>query len=203
MADRDRVGSAWNAPGSGERYVRTRFRSRRARERDPGLIGRVLDRHGVRGPVLDVPAGTGRLREVLEVRGQPVVAVELSPQMLARDPRALRACASVFALPFADGAFDTVICCRLLHHLREAGDLERAVAELARVSSRLIVASFWDAGSLPALRKRLGLKPTEARVALPRARLSELFERAGAPVVGFEHSLRFVSQQAFAIARKD
>ncbi len=202
MADRDRIGSSWSAPDSGRRYRGARFRSRRARERDPGLIARVLDRHGVHGPVLDAPSGTGRLERALARAGHPVAAIELSEQMLAEDPRRLRARGSIFALPVADGAFDTVVCCRFLHHLREPADLERAVGELVRASRRLVVVSFWDAGSLPELRRRLGLKPREARVAVGRRRLAELFTRHGAPIVDWEQSLRFVSQQTFAVARK-
>jgi len=202
MPDRDRVRSAWEGPDAGGRYARARFRSRRAEQRDPRLVARALARHGVRGAVLDVPSGAGRLAEALARTGQIVVAADASDAMLAADGRARRVRASVFALPFAGGTFDTVVCCRLLHHLREPADLERAISELVRVSARLVIASFWDAGSLPALRVRLGLKRAEARTSIARSRLAELFARCGAPVVGYEHSLRRVSQQAFAVALK-
>lgn len=202
-ADRRRVRAAWAGPEAGERYARGRFRSRRAAARDPALVARALRCHGVRGAVLDVPSGSGRLAPVLAGLGSQVVAADVSGPMLAVDPRGQRVRASVFALPFAARAFDAVVCCRLLHHLRAPGDLERAVRELVRVSDRLVVASFWDAGSLPALRVRLGLKRPEARAAIERARLEALFARAGARVVGHLSSLRFVSQQTFAVALRE
>jgi SAM-dependent methyltransferase len=165
-------------------------------------VGRALERHGVRGAVLDVPAGSGRLAAVLERAAPFVVAADSSAEMLRSAPRPARVRASVFDLPFAVSSFDAVVCCRLLHHLREPADLERAVAELVRVSARLVIASFWDAGSLSAVRERLGLRPPQSRAAIARGRIAELFARAGATVVGFEHSLRFVSRQAFAVALK-
>jgi SAM-dependent methyltransferase len=125
-----------------------------------------------------------------------------SAEMLAADGRGRRVRASIFDLPFCADAFDAVVCCRFLHHLARPEDLERAVGELVRVSARLVIASFWDAASLPALRRRLGLKRAEARSAIERPRLAEVFARAGARVIGFEHSMRFVSQQTFAIAEK-
>ena len=202
MSDRDRIASAWSSPGSGERYGSSRFRTPAARGRDLDLVARALERHGARGTVLDVPAGQGRLAAVLARAGTAVIAADASAEMLAADPRPRRVRASLFDLPFADGAFDAVVCCRFLHHLARPEDLERAVGELVRVSARLVIASFWDAASLPALRRRLGLKRPEARTAIERTRLAEVFERAGARVVGYEHSFRFVSQQALAVAHK-
>jgi SAM-dependent methyltransferase len=202
MPDRERIASAWSAPGSGERYGTARFRSPAASERDVRLVARALERHGARGALLDVPAGAGRLAAALEGTGAVVVAADASAEMLAADPRPRRVRASIFDLPFAENAFDAVVCRRFLHHLARPEDLERAVAELVRVSARLVIASFWDAASLPALRKRLGLRRAEARSAIARSSLTAVFECAGASVVRFEHSFRFVSQQAFAVAEK-
>lgn len=204
MTDDERVGAAWSAPGAGTRYATSRFRDSRAAARDPRLVARALARHGIepsRGGILDVPSGTGRLSAALDAYGEPVTSVDLSSAMLSDRGGARRVRASVFQLPFADGSFDVVVCCRLLHHLHEATDVARATRELLRVSSRLVIASFWDASSLPALRRRTGLKRAEARVAIHRGQIARTLEAAGARVLGFEHSFRFVSQQTFVIAR--
>ena len=103
------------------------------------------------------------------------------------------------------GAFDVVVSCRFLHHLHEREALERALRELLRVSRRLVVASVWDAASLPALRVRLGLKRSEGprgRCAVRRRLIEELVTASGARVVDWRHSLRFVSQQAFFVAER-
>ena len=210
------VSAKWTRADSGQHYVQGRFSSARARGRDPRLVARLLREHGVRparGGLLDMPCGTGRLGPVLAATGEPVTSVDVALPMLAAltappalvgEPR--RVLASAERLPFADRSFDVVVCCRLLHHLHAPDDLRAIIRELVRVSSRLVIASFWDAGSLPAWRTRAGLKPSEGplgRRARPRAEIARLFREAGAPPAGFAHSFRFLSQQAFVAARRE
>jgi SAM-dependent methyltransferase len=195
----------WSAPGSGERYAGQRFASGRAAMRDPKLVRALLERHGVRGAILDVPCGSGRLHQTLAAFGQRVVGADISADMLRASsaPRdAWRACASIACLPFRDGAFDVVVSCRYLHHVRVEADLAVALCELVRVSRRLLIGSYWDAASLPALRTRLGWKRAEGRRAIRRELLEQLIASAGARVIDSKHSLRFVSQQAFFVAER-
>lgn len=201
----------WQDAGAGRHYASGRFKSARAALRDPMLVERILARHAPRPalePVLDVPCGTGRLRPILERRGLRYVGADVSPVMLgeAREggtPSLVQA--SVARLPFHDASFDVVVCCRLLHHLHEPEELAVAVNELTRVARRLVVASFWDAASLHAWRRRVGLKRSEGprgRRAIHKRTLTALFDAAGAEVIEFHHSFRFVSQQAFVVAQK-
>jgi SAM-dependent methyltransferase len=197
----------WSAPRAGERYDAERWRNERRRGHDPRLVQRLLaravrERGGAPALVLDVPCGTGRLRATLEGFGR-YVGADVSPEMLARarelGPGCLRAEAE--RLPFADGAFEIVLCCRLLHHLRDERRFERVVAELARVSSRWIVASFFDAAALPALRRRLSASP--GRISHTKRRVRAALDAAGATPHAFAHTLRFFSRQTFVLARKD
>lgn len=198
----------WASDAAARRYAGERFGSARAESRDPRLVGRWLRELGARGPTLDAPCGTGRLRAALESIGAPLVGLDSSLAMLAaaRASGVLRPVAgSVECLPFVDRAFEVVVCCRLLHHLRGRAELERAASELVRVSRRYVIASFWDSASLPALRLRLGLKAGEGprgRRAIPRAEIEGAFERAGARCLGFRATLRFVSQQTFVVAER-
>ena len=112
---------------------------------------------------------------------------------------------SITQLPFDDDTFDVVVACRMLHHVHERAALVAMVRELVRTSRRLVIASFWDTASLPALRRRIGLRSDEGpsgRRPIPKPELSALFAAAGAEIVGFHHSFRFVSQQTFLVARK-
>ncbi|MFN0008106.1 MAG: class I SAM-dependent methyltransferase [Planctomycetota bacterium] len=201
----------WSAPGSGARYVGPRFRTRRAALRDPALVERILDRDGARPslrPVLDAPCGTGRLRGVFERRGMRYVGLDVSWPMLQearRDAEAGLVMGFVDRMPFRDDSFDVVVCCRLLHHLHDAEEAGAVVRELVRVAHRMVIVSFWDAASLHAWRARVGLRRPEGlagRSALPKRALKRMFDAAGAEIVGFHHSFRFVSQQAFAVALK-
>ena len=83
-ATRD-VDARWQQDGDGEHYATGRWRTRRARERDPRLVERLLASLGPRAPhetVLDVPCGTGRLRAGLEARGLRWIGADISPSML-------------------------------------------------------------------------------------------------------------------------
>jgi len=196
----------WSAPGAGAHYAGKRWRNARAEGRDGRLIARLLQRQNlaVGASVLDAPCGTGRLERVLTERSARYVGLDISADMLGRFAAA-RVQASAWQMPFADGRFDTVVCCRLLHHVAETAPREALLRELVRVARRFVVVSFWDAQSLHAWRRRKGLRSAshrDARVALRRGELEGLLARAGAEVLDYAHSLRLISQQAFVLARK-
>jgi SAM-dependent methyltransferase len=80
--------------------------------------------------VLDVATGGGHVARRLREAGCEVVTVDPAPGM--RPDVVGRA----EHLPFADGSFDVVVCRIAAHHFP---DIEAAVAEMARVSARLVV----------------------------------------------------------------
>ena len=204
----------WAAPHAGARYAGERWSGARRRERDPRHVARLLARHapGARR-VLDAPCGAGRLLPRL-ARLAPAgrtVGLDVSAPMLAAARAALPPASGgppgaslvrgdVLRLPFADGSFDAVVCCRLLHHLADA-ELARAVAELVRVSADLVVVTFWDAAALPEWTGGSRRRP-RGRRARSAASVRRAFAAAGAEVLEVAHSLRFVSRQAYAAARK-
>jgi SAM-dependent methyltransferase len=80
--------------------------------------------------VLDVASGGGHVARRLRAEGCEVVTLDSSPGM--RPDVVARA----EDLPFADGSFDVVVTRIAPHHFEDVG---AAVAELERVSSRLVV----------------------------------------------------------------
>ena len=80
--------------------------------------------------VLDVATGGGHVARRLREAGCTVVTVDPAPGM---QPDVI---ARAEDLPFADDSFDVVTCRIAPHHF---GDVRRAVAEMARVSRRLVV----------------------------------------------------------------
>jgi SAM-dependent methyltransferase len=166
----------YDTPGEAAAY-RDKYRRslvrRLSSRRELSLVGRALAQAASYGRILDVPCGAGRLGPTLLRRAVRLVAADLSLPMVreartalalpAHARRALFARAAAEALPFADGAFDTVLCHRLLHHLAEPAARARLLAELRRVASRWVILSFHDA-SAPRLRFR-GARP-RSRVAL-------------------------------------
>jgi len=192
----------WRSPEVAARYATGRFATARARERDPRLVRRLLRRAGedlAGARVLDVPCGTGRLAPLF-AESRSTLGADVSVEMLRRAPPP-RVVADAASLPFADGSFELVVCCRLLHHLDPVAELPAVIAELVRVSSGLVLASFWDSASLPAWRRRLGRRARSARRPIAKRELESCFDAAGARVVDYAHSARFLSMQAFAAAR--
>jgi SAM-dependent methyltransferase len=80
--------------------------------------------------VLDVATGGGHVARRLREEGCTVITVDPAPGMGAD------VVAPAEELPFADGSFDVVTCRIAAHHFQDVG---RAVAEMARVSRRLLV----------------------------------------------------------------
>ncbi len=91
-----------------------------------------------RGRVLEVGCGNGAIAAVL-APAHAVVAVDVTPGSAAATRArsgAAVALAGLPALPFADRAFDTVVCAHTLEHIP---DLYAAAAELRRVARRAII----------------------------------------------------------------
>jgi SAM-dependent methyltransferase len=80
--------------------------------------------------VLDVATGGGHVARRLREEGCTVVTVDPAPGMKAD------VVAPAEHLPFEDGSFDVVTCRIAAHHF---ADIRAAVAEMARVSNRLLV----------------------------------------------------------------
>lgn len=83
---------------------------------------------------LDVGCGKGRFARVFagEWPNSKITATDISTAMLAYVKPPLAPCAATMtALPFRDGAFDAVYATESLEH---AVDIERAVAEMCRVT---------------------------------------------------------------------
>ena len=120
-----------------------------------GALWEQVARHaavGIRGPCLDVCAGTGGVAVALAKRGLRVVGVDAAPGMLARLARRRRALAAegvleaarmdARRLAFPDASFESVVCCMALHEM--APEERRAVlSELRRVSRCRVVIAEW------------------------------------------------------------
>ena len=196
----DRYRSAAGATAYASKYEDSWLR-RLSSRRELRLVRRCLDRAGAQDVLLDVPCAAGRLVPVLLERARRVTALDLSPAMVAVASEALAAeIASGAAvvgvgdaerLPFEDGAFDTVVSWRLLHHLTDRARRVRVLTELGRVARRAVVVSWNDAGTWKArfqrwrrrarrsqklTRAELAAEAAEAGLALDAAwRLSSLF----------------------------
>lgn len=106
-------------------------------ERD--LLPWALDGVVAGGDVLEIGSGPGAATDFLCARSRHVTCVEIDRGLAARLARRLAdrnagvCCADGAALPLPDGAFDTVVCAMVLHHIASPARQDRVLAEAARV----------------------------------------------------------------------
>lgn len=117
-------------------------RSLWARRTGPKVFDVAFDAVTALSPrrVLEVGCGPGDFARRLQEDGIEVVAVDQSEQMveLARGRGVDARVGDVQSLPFADGSFDAAVANFMLYHVP---DLDRAIAELARVAQALVAAT--------------------------------------------------------------
>lgn len=149
-------------------YANHRYQTRLQRIvdlREQATLQLLLERHVGRGnfQALDVPCGYGRLTPLLRSLGYTVQSADISPAMvdyvLSRPesgPNAHVMVADIANLPLDNGAVDLVVTVRLLQHFSQAQRRIDALREIARVTRRWAVVSFYDRRSLHWLTKGLG-----------------------------------------------
>lgn len=101
------------------------------------VLDEILSVSGT-GPILDAGCGSGLVVRALVSRGISAYGFDVAASVIDRlgdrvPEHFLQA--SVLAIPFADSAFQSVLCMNCLQHLRPE-DVPLAVAELCRVSGR-------------------------------------------------------------------
>lgn len=135
------------------------------------------------GGLLDVGTGTGRIAELLAGKSSHVTALDKSPEMLriararlqSLPPERLSLVQGDFtALPFAEGAFDTVLFHQVLHYAQEPATVLAEAARVTRKDGRIAVVDL-AAHEREDLRER----HAHARLGFADAQMATLLEDAG------------------------
>ncbi|MCR9165786.1 MAG: class I SAM-dependent methyltransferase [Nannocystaceae bacterium] len=133
----------------GNHYDKYGTRNPIARALMSGFIGAAtsLYRLAAADTVLEVGCGEGELAQTLLASGPAPSRFEITDLDIGRVPSELPAPlqarqASVYELPYADDAFDLVVCCEVLEHLE---DPEQGLREVARVAKhRVLLSTPWE-----------------------------------------------------------
>lgn len=97
----------------------------------------VLENVPEDGAFLDAGCGRGWLAKQLAAGGRRVTGLDIAPPPDYEPSDGYTVVqGSLDALPFEDGAFDTVVCAHVLEHVR---DFDKALAELLRVAGERVV----------------------------------------------------------------
>jgi ubiquinone/menaquinone biosynthesis C-methylase UbiE len=115
------------------------FSEKRAIRR--GLDALESASHAKANSALDVPAGAGKLTQILETRYRRVVSGDISQAMLAKSGASNPLVVDATDLPFSEEEFDVVVCLRLLQRVPEEVR-DQIVGELCRVAKLGVVISY-------------------------------------------------------------
>lgn len=161
----------------GQTHERRRFAQASVRRRMRVMEQVILDRVRGKDCVLDLGCGTGRF--TMQVDARQIVGLDCSRSMLEVARR--RGLETILGdgndLPFADNAFDAVVCTdQVFHRLKQA----RALAECARVLiADGILALHYNTDAVWTPRSPLSLTPRPRATGLPGNQLIELARKHG------------------------
>ena len=177
--------------------------------REQRLLARMLTQCQLaNGTVLDVPCGYSRFAPLYARLGITAIGADVSYEM-ARLAAANHQrhggegwlCADILALPFPDSMFDSVLCIRLLHHRYSDAERQRILCELARVSRRFVIISFYQPTLLHALARHW--RGARGRLSMMTgAHLQELAQASGLQMQRVHALLRFCHAQTFVVLTK-
>ncbi|MFK5954815.1 MAG: class I SAM-dependent methyltransferase [Planctomycetota bacterium] len=105
--------------------------------------------------ILDLPCGTGRFRAMLQRNCKDVWSGDASREMLAQAPPTTGMQMSAHAIPLTDESVDVILCSRLLHHFEHTKQRAAVLQQLARVSKRWVIISYFDSANFQAWRNKL------------------------------------------------
>ena len=194
-------------------YQRQRYRSvdqALVNWREQGIVEALLKRCQLQGgSLLDVPCGYGRFTALFARLGMSTTGADVSDAMVyqARDNqvpsgRGRWLAADICHLPFADGVFDCAFSIRLLHH-RYSHDVRVCMLrELARVSRRFVLVSFYLSTPLHTLAR--SWRGTRGRLAMmTAAQFQDLAQQSQLHVLQQRALCRFCHAQTFAVLAKE
>jgi len=177
--------------------------------REQRLLARLLTQCQLAtGTVLDVPCGYSRFAPVYARLGLTAIGADVSYDMVhlaatshAQYDRERWLCADVLALPFPDSIFDSVLCIRLLHHRYSDTERQSILYELARVSRRFVIISFYRPTLLHSVARHWrGSRGRLAMMTIPHLR--ELARASGLQIQWVYSLLRYCHAQTFVVLTK-
>jgi len=201
-------------------YERRRYRGldqRLVHSREMRILKNILGRVAARplrpNRLLDAPCGFGRFTALLRRTGAEVVSSDLSLAMVQRArSRALTggpawgAVANIKnGLPFRAGDFALAFSIRFFHHLHHPSDRQAVLAELARVTSRWAIVSYYRLNPFHRLQRNLRRALVGGRTKVKMLTSEEFISeanRAGFRVVRRVPLFRGVHAQQFVLLEK-
>jgi SAM-dependent methyltransferase len=168
-----------------------------------GEIIRTLELSKVR--VLDAPCGYGRFSTLFADRGAQIICADVSAAMVGRarervaegGHRGMYVVMDIRHLPFKDDSVEATFTMRLFHHGFARDEMAVILSELARVSHRWVILSYYRSNWLHGLFRRLKGFSSRIKMMTDEEFQSELEAvpltvRSHRPVIPFLHAQTLV-----------
>lgn len=132
--------------------------------REQGMVDEIIRTLGLnKGRVLDAPCGYGRFSTLFAKHGVEIICADVSTAMVARSRervageghRGLYVVMDIRHLPFKANAVEATFTMRLFHHGFAREQMGEILTELARVSRRWVILSYYRSNWLHGLFRRL------------------------------------------------
>lgn len=173
-------------------------RARRTNAKELAIVETFVKQCGGLASMLDVPCGTGRFRSMLQQHCSTLWSIDASFEMLAAAPGSAQLQASAHQLPLVDNSVDFILCSRLLHHFQTSAERATVLAELARVSKRFVVLSYFDNANFQAWRNKVRGK-FRGRFPISRAQFTNEIDAVGLKECGRHYIQRGWSEQVWVL----
>lgn len=190
-----------------QRYAKKQKGSR-THVREIRCIAKALGDAAARYHILDIPCGAGRLLPDLAGLAARLTAADVAPPMVAEARRYAESkgvvevdyrVADVLRTGLDDDSVDIVVCNRMFHHFTESEIRVAVLRELARISRRMLVISFFCSYSLDAALFHLGnflrKNKSDDRLPISYRRIRSEAEAAGLRVTGIYPTRPGISRQ--------
>jgi ubiquinone/menaquinone biosynthesis C-methylase UbiE len=194
-------------------YERRRYRSpdqKLVNRREQVVVQEIIRTLGLtKAHVLDVPCGYGRFSTVFASRGAEVICADVSPAMVgrARDQiheqrnTARFVVMDIRHLPFRDDAVDVTFTIRLFHHRFAREQMSQILRELARVSRRWVVLSYYRPSLVHSLTRRARRLSSQISM-IPTKELKAELSQTPLIVRTSRHLIPFLHAQTMLVLEK-
>jgi SAM-dependent methyltransferase len=162
--------------------------------------------------VLDAPCGYGRFSTLFADRGVQIICADVSAAMVGRarervaeeGRRGMYVVMDIRHLPFKDDSVEATFTMRLFHHGFAREQMGEILAELARVSHRWVILSYYRSNWLHGLFRRLKGFSSRIRMMTDKEFEAEtarapLVVRSRRPVILFLHAQTMVVLEKTAL----
>jgi len=206
MTDAYPAKSKYKNAAKADHYANDRFRGG-VEGREERMVKQLLGLCGDFETTLDSPCGTGRITQLL--LDTKVTALDISDDMLSHVRELGEGITTqqgdIENLPFPDANFDVVLSIRFLHHLPNEELLKSCLTQLARVSKRYVIVTYFDTFAYQHLRRVLKNRRSDRprhRHSRPWATFRKIAAEAGLRPVKRLCSAPLISEQWFVLFEK-